>query len=218
MTCGYGSGCPGSPNWVATTYQASWCRCGQEFAAAVITVRFGQVTAAQFLTLRLIPTGSTQVGCDDSDGPGHAPRYLDVSAMKYMIVSVGIIVTTYCLWLLYANRFYGDYHCMMVSSKKVSFPIDIAVAFSWAPHVHFGQQMDYFMEYKVQYTIDEKSRPLIGTMPLSGQMNAEIIDLTQPPSLTGISDNYVGVWITRDGKGKISYGDTDETVWALTNR
>ena len=35
-------------------------------------------TAAQFLTLRLIPIGSTQVGCDDSDGPGHAPRYLDV--------------------------------------------------------------------------------------------------------------------------------------------
>ena len=35
-------------------------------------------TAAQFLTLRLIPIGSTHVGCDDSDVPGHAPRYLDV--------------------------------------------------------------------------------------------------------------------------------------------
>ena len=36
-------------------------------------------TAAQFLTLRLSPLGSTHMGCDDSDGPGHAPRYLDVS-------------------------------------------------------------------------------------------------------------------------------------------
>ncbi len=35
-------------------------------------------TAAQFLTLRLIPIGSTYMGCDDSDGPGHAPRYLYV--------------------------------------------------------------------------------------------------------------------------------------------
>ncbi len=35
-------------------------------------------TAAQFLTLRLSPLGSTHMGCDDSDGPGHAPRYLDV--------------------------------------------------------------------------------------------------------------------------------------------
>ena len=35
-------------------------------------------TAAQFLTLRLILLGSTQVGCADSDGPGHAPRYLYV--------------------------------------------------------------------------------------------------------------------------------------------
>jgi len=30
-------------------------------------------TAAQFLTLRLTPIGSTEVGGDDSDGPGHAP-------------------------------------------------------------------------------------------------------------------------------------------------
>ena len=35
-------------------------------------------TAAQFLTLRLIPIGSTHMGCADSDGPGHAPRYLYV--------------------------------------------------------------------------------------------------------------------------------------------
>ena len=35
-------------------------------------------TAAQFLTLRLSPLGSTHMGCDDSDVPGHAPRYLDV--------------------------------------------------------------------------------------------------------------------------------------------
>ena len=39
-------------------------------------------TAAQFLTLRLILIGSTHMGRDDSDGPGHAPRYLDVSHMN----------------------------------------------------------------------------------------------------------------------------------------
>ncbi len=44
----------------------------------VIPARLGLVTAAQFLTLRLIPIGSTHMGCDDSDGPGHAPRYLYV--------------------------------------------------------------------------------------------------------------------------------------------
>ena len=48
--------------------------------------------------LRLIPIGSTHVGCDDSDGPGHAPRYLDVRriiAMKYGLITViiAIIVT-----------------------------------------------------------------------------------------------------------------------------
>ena len=42
-------------------------------------------TAAQFLTLRLIPIGSTHMGCYDSDGPGHAPRYLCVrQKMKYI--------------------------------------------------------------------------------------------------------------------------------------
>jgi hypothetical protein len=45
----------------------------------VITVRLGLVNAAQFLTLRFILIGSTQMGCDDPDGPGHAPQYLDVS-------------------------------------------------------------------------------------------------------------------------------------------
>ena len=44
---------------------------------AYLTVRV--TTAAQFLTLRLIHIGSTHVGCVDSDVPGHAPRYLDVS-------------------------------------------------------------------------------------------------------------------------------------------
>ena len=39
-------------------------------------------TAAQFLTLRLIPIGSTHMGCYDSDGPGHAPRYLYVSPLS----------------------------------------------------------------------------------------------------------------------------------------
>ena len=49
-------------------------------------------TAAQFLTLRLTPFGSTHMGCYDSDGPGHAPRYLDVSRLtmnKMQIIGVG---------------------------------------------------------------------------------------------------------------------------------
>ncbi len=48
-------------------------------------------TAAQFLTLRLIPIGSTHVGCDDSDGPGHAPRYLDVRHKIEMFKVIAII-------------------------------------------------------------------------------------------------------------------------------
>ena len=47
-------------------------RGGQDYLTARVA------TAAQFLTLRLIPIGSTHMGCDDSDGPRHAPRYLDV--------------------------------------------------------------------------------------------------------------------------------------------
>ena len=35
-------------------------------------------SAAQFLTLRSVVSVSTEVNCDDPDGPGHAPRYLDV--------------------------------------------------------------------------------------------------------------------------------------------
>ncbi len=90
MTCGYGSGCPGLPHKVATTFQASGCHCGQEFAAAVITVGLGLVTAAQFLTLRLIPIGSTHMGSVDSDVPGHAPRYLDVRCKTMNILKTCI--------------------------------------------------------------------------------------------------------------------------------
>ena len=43
-------------------------------------------TAAQFLTLRLIPLGSTHMSRDDSDGPGHAPRYLDVRSVPVCAV------------------------------------------------------------------------------------------------------------------------------------
>ena len=50
-------------------------------------------TAAQFLTLRLNLIGSTQVGCDDSDGPCHAPRYLDVSP-HFMLKSNTYIICT----------------------------------------------------------------------------------------------------------------------------
>ena len=55
------------------------------------------VTAAQFLTLRLILIGSTHVGCDDSDGPGHAPRYLDVSRnimRKYVYILLSVLVVS----------------------------------------------------------------------------------------------------------------------------
>ena len=54
---------------------------------AYLSVRVA--TAAQFLTLRLVPLGSTHVGCDDSDGPGHAPRYLDVSQIIMTITKNG---------------------------------------------------------------------------------------------------------------------------------
>ena len=47
-------------------------------------------TAAQFLTLRLILIGSTHAGCDDSDGPGHAPRYLDVRLLVGFFSKTGL--------------------------------------------------------------------------------------------------------------------------------
>ncbi len=78
MTCGYGLGCPGSPHRVATTFQASGRCCGQEFAAARTILIDKVATAAQFLTLRLVVSIASEVICDDSDGPGHAPRYLYV--------------------------------------------------------------------------------------------------------------------------------------------
>ena len=54
-------------------------RGGQDYLAIKVA------TAAQFLTLRLVQIGSTHVGCDDSGGPGHAPRYLDV---RHAIMSI----------------------------------------------------------------------------------------------------------------------------------
>ncbi len=36
------------------------------------------------MTLRLVVSIATKVICDDPDGPGHAPRYLDVSRKKHM--------------------------------------------------------------------------------------------------------------------------------------
>jgi hypothetical protein len=54
-------------------------------------------TAAQFLTLRLIPIGSTHMGCDDSDGPGHAPRYLYVRPyMKRITIAALLIFIQAC--------------------------------------------------------------------------------------------------------------------------
>ena len=61
-------------------------RGGQDY----LTVKVA--TAAQFLTLRLMPIGSTHVGCNDSDGPGHAPRYLDVRCYFMMGAIIGDIV------------------------------------------------------------------------------------------------------------------------------
>ncbi len=57
-------------------------------------------TAAQFLTLRLFPIGSNHVGCDDSDGPGHAPRYLDVShySRNIRMTKVTKVKLLYWIW------------------------------------------------------------------------------------------------------------------------
>ena len=70
-------------------------------------------TAAQFLTLRLFPIGSTHMGCDDSDGPGHAPRYLYVRQMNHnitrrlwAIMLVGLIT---CVWSLFTRNPYPFY-------------------------------------------------------------------------------------------------------------
>ena len=49
----------------------------------MIPVRLGLVPAAQFLTLRLVVSVAAEDICDDSDGPGHAPRYLDVRRCKF---------------------------------------------------------------------------------------------------------------------------------------
>ena len=56
-------------------------------------------TAAQFLTLRLVPIGSTHKGCVDSDGPGHAPRYLDVRPkLRSNVQGIRIIyISSWCL-------------------------------------------------------------------------------------------------------------------------
>ena len=46
----------------------------------------GVATAAQFLTLRSVASVATNNICDDPDGPGHAPRYLDVRLHFHMIL------------------------------------------------------------------------------------------------------------------------------------
>jgi len=63
-----------------------------------LTVRVA--TAAQFLTLRLMPIGSTHMGCDDSDGPGHAPRYLDVRTIVRNPELIMKTMTTVMKWSL----------------------------------------------------------------------------------------------------------------------
>ncbi len=67
-------------------------------------------TAAQFLTLRLGPLGSTHMGCDDSDGPGHAPRYLCVSRnfMKYALIVIIGTVLAVIAYLLFASMGTGS--------------------------------------------------------------------------------------------------------------
>lgn len=56
------------------------------------------------MTLRLALTIATEVGCDDPDGPGHAPRYLDVRQFMIncnnvnaapSIQSIAVMVKTY---------------------------------------------------------------------------------------------------------------------------
>ena len=64
-------------------------------------------TAAQFLTLRLIPIGSTHVGCYDSDGPGHAPRYLDVSHKNMKLLNVLLLGIGVIAVIGYISNFYS---------------------------------------------------------------------------------------------------------------
>ena len=43
------------------------------------------------MTLRLVVSIATKVICDDSDGPGHAPRYLDVRPKLIFEIALGIM-------------------------------------------------------------------------------------------------------------------------------
>ena len=55
-------------------------------------------TAAQFLTLRLVLTVATKGGCDEPDGPGHAPRYLDVGPTQ--------VQNSNDLWIWYVSSWW----------------------------------------------------------------------------------------------------------------
>ncbi len=64
-------------------------------------------TAAQFLTLRLVVSIATEVICDDPDGLGHAPRYLDVRLqMKIYAITITALslVAVVWLWVLVVNE------------------------------------------------------------------------------------------------------------------
>ena len=88
-------------------------------------------TAAQFLTLRLILIGSTHVGCDDSDGPGHAPQYLDVRPMntkyrfEFSAGVLGCLIWPFLFGYILADNEWGKWgiHCGLLVMIIVMFPV-----------------------------------------------------------------------------------------------
>ena len=84
MTGCLDSNCHWIPNGIGLAHQGSGSRFGKEDMHSR-SLRFGQEfddsvpdTPVKkgmhiFFTLRSVPSVSTERGCDDSDGPGHAP-------------------------------------------------------------------------------------------------------------------------------------------------
>ena len=84
MTVGIDSHPPRFPNGIGPAHQASGCRCGKENMHSR-SLRSGQEFGGSvpdapvkkgmhiFFTLRSFLSVSTEVGCVESDGPGHAP-------------------------------------------------------------------------------------------------------------------------------------------------
>ena len=107
-------------------------------------------TAAQFLTLRLSPLGSTHMGCDDSVGPGHAPRYLDVrSEMRSWLVFVLIVLVIIGGLAAYNYPLYYWYYSSMAVRNVIMNQIgdSTQVQFSVPPEtMYFSSGADVVME------------------------------------------------------------------------